>query len=151
MAAGTVLIEATMAMVVLSILGLTMLKMALNVTAPRQWTLKQTLTDAYMSYEKAYAQRIPFDRLTANDSPWPVYPAKSEEQVEIGRLPGGRVLTGTVVRTRWPDPNNFPAHGGTGTRATNPAAMEVWRVQSIIRYEVGDADYVKTRTVIRVQ
>ncbi len=140
-----------MAMVVLSVLGLTMLKMALNITAPRQWTLQQTLTDAYMSYEKAYAQRVPFERLTASGSPWPVYPQKGEEQVEIGRLPGGRLLTGTVVRTRWPDSNNLSAHGGTGTAATNPAGMEVWRVQSIIRYRVGGDDYVKTRTVIRVQ
>jgi len=140
-----------MAMVVLSILGLTMLKMALNITAPRQWTLQQTLTDAYMSYEKAFAQRVPFEVLTDTDSPWPVFPQKSEAQVEVGRLPGGRLLTGTVVRTRFADSNNFSSAGGRGTATTNPAGMQVWRLQSIIRYRIGTRDYVKTRTVIRVQ
>jgi len=150
-AAGTALIEATMTMVVLSVLGLVMFKMALNITTPRQWTLQQTLTDAYMTYEKAYAQRIPFDRLTADDSPWPVYPAKADEDVEIGRLPGGRLLTGKVVRTRFADSNNLPAYGGNGTATSNPGGMQVWKVQSIIRYKIGGLDYVKTRTVIRVQ
>jgi hypothetical protein len=150
-ARGTALIEATMTMVVLSVLGLVMFKMALNITTPRQWTLQQTLTDAYMTYEKAYAQRVPFERLIADDSPWPVFPRKAEEDVEIGRLPGGRPLTGKVVRTRVADSNNLPAYGGNGTAATNPAGMQVWKVQSIIRYKIGSLDYVKTRTVIRVQ
>jgi hypothetical protein len=151
MAAGTVLIEATMTLMALSILGLIMFKMALNITAPRQWTLQQTISDAYMTYEKAYAQRISFEDLTASDSPWPVFPAKGEEQVEIGRLPGGRALTGTVVRTRFADKNNLPTHGGEGTEASNPGGMQVWKVQSIVRYQIGGREYVKTRTVIRVQ
>jgi hypothetical protein len=66
-------------------------------------------------------------------------------------LPGGTPITGTVTRTRYADPNNLSGKGGTGTAVTNPAGMEVWRFQSVIRYNFGGRTYLKTRTVIRAQ
>jgi hypothetical protein len=69
----------------------------------------------------------------------------------MGKLPGGRPITGVVSRTRFADPNNLPAKGGSGTALTNPAAMEVWRFQSVVRYEVGGRSYLKSRTVVRSQ
>jgi hypothetical protein len=128
-----------------------MLKLSLNVLHPRQWALQQTVSDAHMTFERAFAERIPFNDLVLQDSPWPVYPVTRTEVVEIGRLPGGRPITGTVVRTRFANPNNYPIDGGSGTLATNPAAMKVWRVQSILSYEIGHRTYVKSRTVIRAQ
>lgn len=148
---GSVLIETTIAMTMLSILGLALLKLSLNVTAPRQWTLQQTVTDAYMTFEKASAQRQSFDQLTSANSLWPVYPTMATTTVEMGRLPGGRVINGVVTRTRFADPNNLPSKGGTGTSLTNPASMEVWRFQSIIRYQVAGRSYLKSRTVVRSQ
>ena len=115
---GSVLIEATVALVVLSVASLMVLKGTMNILAPRQWTMVQNVSDAYLTYEKAYAQRVPFDTLTAVSSPWPVYPAKSETAVTLGILPGGRTLNANVIRTRIPDANNFPAYGGTGTTST---------------------------------
>lgn len=140
-----------MTMTFLGGLGLILLKLALNITAPRQWTLQQTVTDAYITYEKAYAQRMPFAQLLGEDSPWPEYPEKSEEGVELGKLPGGRPILGTVIRTRFPDANNYPIDGGSGDTASNPAGMKVWKFQSLLVYNVGGQQYVKTRTVIRSQ
>jgi len=148
---GFLLVEATISMSILSLIGIVLLKLSLNVLHPRQWTLQQTVTDAYMTYERAYAERIPFNDLVLNTSPWPVHPASTSETVEIGKLPGGRPIMGRVVRTRFANPNNYPIDGGSGTVSTNPAAMKVWRVQSILTYKIGERDYVKSRTVIRAQ
>jgi hypothetical protein len=123
----------------------------MNTLAPRQWSLVQNISDAYLTFEKAYAERIPFDDLTATGSPWPVYPAKDEETVIIGTLPGGRSLSGKVVRTRRPDNNNLPAYGGVGTEDTNPSEMQSWTLQSLLVYELHDREYVKTRSIVRTQ
>lgn len=146
-----VLLESMLALSILTVVGLVLLKLSLNILGPRQWALQQTLTDAYLTYERAYAERIPFENLTSNDSPWPLFPNKSTVSVEIGRLPGNRPVTGIVTRTRLADPGNYPIDGGTGTLATNPAAMKVWKVQSIITYTIGTRTYAKSRTVLRSQ
>jgi hypothetical protein len=113
--------------------------------------LQQTLTDAYMSYERAVAERIPFESLLENNSPWPAFPVTSTTDVEIGRLPGNRPVMGKVTRTRTADPGNFPIDGGSGTPASNPAAMKVWKVQSVVTYTIGNNSYAKSRTVLRSQ
>ena len=149
---GYALVEATVALSVLAVIGLLMLQISLNILSPRQSVLQQTLTDAFLTYERAYAERVPFATLTAAaDSPWPTYPTVSTTTVEIGRLPGGAVVNGTVTRTRMPDPNNFAADGGAGTPVTNPASLKTWRVQSVLTYQVGGRSYAKSRTVIRSQ
>lgn len=148
---GALLIETAIAMTLLGVIGLGLMKLSLNVTAPRQWTLQQTVTDAYLTYEKAAAQRLPFAEITGSQSLWPVHPQISTTTVELGKLPGGMPIQGSVSRTRFADPNNLPHKGGTGTAVTNPSSMEVWRFQSIIRYEVGGRVYLKSRTVVRSQ
>ena len=141
-----------LALSILTVLSLALLKLSLNVLVPRQWVLQQVVTDAYMTYERSYAERIPFENLLANDSPWPAFPTISTTaNVEIGRLPGGRIIRGTVTRTRVADTGNLAADGGSGTVATNPAAMKVWKAQSIVTYTVGGRTYAKSRTVIRTQ
>jgi hypothetical protein len=148
---GFVLLEAMISLAMLTAIGLILLKLSLNILVPRQWTLKQSVTDAYLTYERAYAERIPFDDLLANNSPWPDYPTVASTTVEVGRLPGGVPITGTVTRTRFADTGNYPINGGTGTVATNPAAMNIWRVQSVLVYQVGNRPYSKARTVLRSQ
>lgn len=149
--AGSVLLEAVAAMVLLSIAGLALLKGSLNTLAPRQWALVQNITDAHLTYEKAYADRIPFSELTAVGSPWPVYPNKATSSVVLGTLPGGTSVSGTIVRTRIPDPINLPVHGGSGTTASNPAEMQVWQVQTLVLYKIGGRNYVKSRISMRSQ
>ncbi len=148
---GMVLLEATLALSLLTVLGLGLLKLSLGVLHPRQWTLQQVLTDAYLTYERAYAQRVPFETITSGTSPWPIHPATTSTQVEVGRLPGGRPLIGTVIRTRMPDPGNYPVDGGTGTVVNNPAAMKIWRLQSVLTYQISGRNYAKSRTVVRSQ
>jgi hypothetical protein len=151
-ARGSALIEVTMALAVLTVLGLLLFKSSINALYPRQWTLEQTLSDAYLTFEKAYAQRIPFSDLTAGNSPWPAQPNSSvPASVVVGRIQGGTPIVATLIRTRIPDPNNLPADGGTGTAATNPSAMKVWKVQSILTYTIGSRNYVKSHTVVRSQ
>ena len=136
---------------ILTVVGLIMLKLSLNVLAPRQWVLRQTLTDAYLTYERAYAERITFADLLASTSPWPAFPTTNTTSVEIGRLPGNIPVLGTLTRTRIPDTNNYPIDGGTGTTTTNPAAIKIWKAQSVLVYTVGSRTYAKSRTVLRSQ
>lgn len=145
------LVEAMLSLSILTIIGLTLLQLSLNILRPRQWALQQAVSDAYLTYERSYAERISFDELLANDSPWPIWPQTSTITVEIGRLPGNRPLTGTVTRTRRPDAANYPIDGGTGTVDDNPAAMKIWEVQSVLSYKVNERTYVKSRTVVRSQ
>ncbi len=145
------LIETMLALSILTVLGIVLLKLSLNILSPRQWVLQQSLTDAYLTYERSYAERIPFENLLAANSPWPAYPTVSTTTVEIGRLPGNRPVTGTLTRTRVADSGNYPIDGGTGTLATNPAAMKIWEVQSVISYTIGSRSYLKSRTVLRSQ
>ena len=144
-----------LALSILTALGLCLLKLSLNVLHPRQWVLQQTVTDAYMTYERAYAERIPFENLLASGSPWPASTAttinKTTASVEIGRLPGGVPIMGTVTRTRLADPGNYPIDGGIGTVSSNPAAMKVWKVQRVLTYKIGNRNYAKSRTVLRSQ
>lgn len=155
---GFVMVEAMIGLSILTVLGMVLLKLALSILHPRQWVVQQTISDAYMTYERAYAERIPFENLVASDSPWPAYPQKSTTTVEIGRLPAvqpdypdGVPIYGTVIRTRVADGGNYPTDGGTGTEVTNPAAMKIWKAQSVVTYKVGNRDYVKSRTVLRSQ
>jgi hypothetical protein len=151
-ARGSALVEVSMALAVLTVLGLLLLKSSINALYPRQWTLEQTLSDAYLTYEKAYAQRIPFSALTDPNSPWPAQPNSSTlTDVAIGQIQGGTPIYANVIRTRIPDTNNLVVDGGVGTTVTNPSAMEVWKVQSILSYEIGSRTYVKSRTVVRSQ
>lgn len=146
-----VLVESMLALSILTLLGLLLLKLSLNILHPRQWVLQQTVTDAYMTYERSYAERIPFENLLAADSPWPHFPTTTTTTVEVGRLPGNRPITGNVTRTRLPDTGNFPLDGGNGTLASNPAAMKIWKAQSVLTYQIGGRTYAKSRTVLRSQ
>lgn len=143
--------EAMLSLSILTVLGLVLMKLSLNLLQPRQWVIQQTLSDAYLTYERAYSERIPFEDLLDEDSPWPAFPETDSEDVTVGRLPGGEAVTGTVTRTRFADSENYPIDGGSGTEDVNPAAMKIWQVQSVLTYSVGSREYVKSRTVIRSQ
>lgn len=147
-----VLVEATASLSLLVVVGLILFTLAMNVITPRQYALQQVLSDSYLTFERAKAERIPFETLVSNsETPWPVFPDVASEDIEIGKLPGGRPVLGKVIRTRYADEANFPADGGSGTEETNPASMKIWKVQSVLRYTISDRTYVKSRTVIRAQ
>ncbi|MGB2090857.1 MAG: hypothetical protein ACPIB0_02335 [Akkermansiaceae bacterium] len=148
---GSTIIELTLALALLTSIGLVVFKSSLDIMAPRQWILHQNMSDAYLTYEEAYAQRISFEQLTSVDSPWPMYPDSITTEVEIGKLPGGSPIMANVIRTRIPDSNNLPDFGGSGTISSNPSEMQTWQVQSHLSYNIGEQEYVKSRTTIRTQ
>jgi hypothetical protein len=152
---GMVLVEATVSLAIITVIGLVLLKLSMNILHPRMSIIQETLADSYMTYERAFAERIPFDELKDPDSEWPQFPDTSTVLVELGRMPGGSPINGTIIRTRFPDENNSPIAGGTAppetTAKTNPAALEIWQVQSVLRYQISGREYAKSRTVIRSQ
>lgn len=146
---GVALIEVTLGLGALLGVSLLLLKASMSATVAQRWTVIQGMTDAYMTRETAIAKRVPFAEIVDLNSRWPVYPSAAVETIEIGRLPGGVPVMATIRRTRFPDPNNFWSADGAGTAETNPAKMEIWKLQSLLSYELSGRDYVKTRTVVR--
>lgn len=143
------IVEVTIGITALVSVSLLLLKASLSATASQRWTVIQGLTDAYMTRETAVSKRAPFSEIVAANSRWPVYPNVATEVVEIGRLPGGKIIAATIHRTRFADENNFWSAQGLGTEDSNPAKMEIWRLQSLLSYNLSGRDYVKTRTVVR--
>lgn len=148
---GSALIEISLSYATLVIVGLLSLKASVNATSGQAWTVKQAMSDAYITRETALASRIPYDTLTGASSPWPSYPSVSSTTVTIGKLPGGHLVSAMLHRTRIPESNNLASAGGTGTATTNPSGTEAWKVQSILSYTVNDRQYVKSRTVLRIR
>lgn len=143
--------EAALTISILGVVALLLMQASMSALSGRYWTMVQNMGDAYLTFESAWAQRITFDELRAGDSPWPVHPTTSSEDVEIGRLPGGTPVTATVVRTRVPHANNLPGAGGTGDDVTNPAGMESWQLQSHLTYSTPQRTYSKSRTTLRTR
>ena len=151
---GSVLVEMTVALTLLTVIGLFLLLGSLDMMQPRKWVIRQNMTDAYLTYEEAYAKRVPFDKFVSSSSDWPKYPQKTTTEVVLGKAPGGRDVKGTIIRTRIPDPNNIPPSTDptyADKLKANPAEMETWKLQSILTFNVGDRKYYKSRTVIRTR
>jgi len=148
---GSALIEISLSYATLVFVAMVGLRASLNATSNQAWTVKQTMSDAFITRETALATRVPFDDLTGPSSLWAVSPGVTTSSVTFGKLPGGQLVTGTLHRTRIPDANNLPAAGGKGTSTTNPSGTEAWKLQSIIAYTVADKQYVKSRTVLRIR
>jgi len=173
LAKASLLIEMTVALTLLVALGFIMIRGTLDLTAPRRWIILQNITDAYMSYEQAYAERISFNVMndtqpvidignpadpsddTPVASPWPLEANSIAQNVVVGTLPGGNVVTGTITRVRVPDTNNLDTAGGSvapaSIEALNPSEVETWRLQSHLTYDIGGVTYLKSRTVVRSQ
>ncbi len=151
---GALLIEVAAGFGAMLIVSLLLLKAALTVTSVQRWTVTQGLTDSYMSREVALGKRLPFEGVGGfmmGGSSFPAFPTVATTAVTVGRLPGGKAITGSLRRTRVPSANNLPASGGTGTAATNPTAAQAWQLQSYLTYKISGRNYVKSRTVLRVR
>jgi hypothetical protein len=141
-------------MTILMFISLFVVRTNLQTIRPRNWTMIQALSDAYMTEHLAHAEAIPFDELVTTpdeEATWPVYPANNSNAVIIGQVPGGREITGRLIQTRQPAPNNLASAGGIGTTTTNLARVEAWLVQSHLTYNVGDRSYVKSRNTVRTR
>lgn len=148
---GSFVLEAALAWTVLLVIAIVMFKAYINVVSAQRWTVMQSMTDAYLTQEVALATRIPYNNLKQSESLWPTFPGISTSTVEIGRLPGGKTISASLARTKRPDQNNLPSAGGIGTDSSNPAGMEAWRLHSYLTYSIGNRDYIKARTMLRVR
>ena len=148
---GSALVEIALSYAALVLVGLITLKATYTASASQAWTVKQSMTDAYITRETALASRFPFDEITTDASLWALSPDTTESSVVIGKMPGGGEVEAKLYRTRIPDPNNLTTAGGTGTSITNPGSTEAWQLQSMLVYNVTDKTYVKTRTVLRIR
>ena len=143
------LVEITVALSLLVFLAMFLLRGNLSALEAGNWTITQNMTDAYMTYEKAYAEQAPFEDFLGTTTDWPTFPDNSSQDVEIGKLPGGQSFTGEVIRTKMPDEKNLVADGGSGDAITNPSGLEIWRLKSVLVYKVNGKNYRKVRTVVR--
>ena len=139
---GSFLIEAIVALALLFAIAMILFSGTIDIITSRNWTIHQNFSDAYLTYEEAYAKRIPFDDLLTSSSPWGI--TNQETNVLIGKTHGGQQVTGTVKRIRTADPSNSDA-------ANNPAAMETYILYSVLTYRIGGNDYAKNRTIIRTR
>jgi hypothetical protein len=153
---GFMLVEAMVSLSLLTALGLTMLKLSLDILTPRQWVIQQTITDAYMTRERALMERIPFSELApelVQNAPaadpaapyWPLMPANVDVLgVNIGSLPQGRAILGNVNRSRLADADN-------NNVVNNPARLQAFTLTSTLSYTIGTRNYTKSRSVYRTQ
>ena len=145
---GVALLEVSMAMGLAVVLALVVMRASLLALSGNQWTIMQTLTDAFLTRETALMVRLPLADMTDPAKPayfWPEYPAfkryGDETAVEIGSVSGGRKVTATLIRFR---EDETPAAGaGTG--------LTVWRLHSVLEYQVGGQQYVKSRSTVRME
>lgn len=141
---GSLLLEAAVAMGAASILALLLMKSTLLSISGNQWASVQSLTDAALTKEAALAQRVPFADLTSATSLWPDAAAgisSTGQSVVIGKMTGGKPLSGTITRFRVSATPNDDAEAG----------LSLWRLYSVLRYKVGQNDYVKSSSTLRVQ
>lgn len=146
---GGFLVEGTIAVFLLVVIAFALLESSLNILRPRSYVMQQNMTDAYMSYEVAVANRVDFDEI-ATGGDWPLYPAHKDTKVTVGTLPGdGGNVTATLIRTRIAPTRT--AHGGHPVLGLDDLGISIWKLQSHLVYTIGGQEYVKSRTVIRSQ
>ncbi|GAA5497455.1 hypothetical protein Rhal01_03651 [Rubritalea halochordaticola] len=145
---GDFLIEGTIALFLLVSLAFLLLQSSLTILRPRSETIAHNMADAYLTFETALANRVDFDTIPV-DGQWPLYPAFSQTQVNLGTMPqSGVIMTGDVRRTRmaydW-------APTGAGAIDFDTLGIQVWKLQSHLVYSVNGTQFVKSRTVVRSQ
>lgn len=137
--------EVSLGMGLASALALILMKASLLALSNNQWTIMQTLTDAYLTRETALSHRVPVADLTGPDSPWPDQvaddPPRSVQTVSLGKTAGGHPVSATLTRFRV---NETPADD-------TDTGIAVWRLHSVLTYMVGDDEYVKSRATLRIQ
>jgi len=95
---GWSLIELTVTLSLLVAIALFGIKTMVSAFMLQNWSIGQSMTDAYAGIETAYAQRYVFANIV-NSGRWGAYPAATTTNgVTIGQTPSGQV-TATVIRT----------------------------------------------------
>jgi hypothetical protein len=112
----------------------------------QNWSIAQSMTDAYAGIETANAQRYVFSDIetggTSGVTRWGVYPlAATATAVQIGQTPTQSV-TASVIRTY----HRYPTTPGT----TDPVTGAVsYLLESYVVYQNGKQTYCKVSKVYR--
>jgi hypothetical protein len=142
---GSLILEASIGLAFASVLTLLLLKGSMVGLSSNQWTVMQTLTDAYLTRETALANRIPLADVVVAGSQWPDpttdTPARNEMTVALGKLAGGIEVSGQLVRFRSNETQTDDATTGT----------TIYRLYSVLSYRVNGKDYFKSRSTLRMQ
>jgi hypothetical protein len=140
-----VLVEVSLGMGLASVVALLLLKASLLAFSNNQWTVMQTLTDAYLTRETALSNRVPMATLTSAESQWPDQavdnPPRAVQTVSLGKTAGGLAVSATLTRFRVNEAANVETDTG----------IAVWRLHSVLTYKIGDQQYVKSRATLRMQ
>jgi hypothetical protein len=133
---GWSLIELTVTLCLLTAIALFGIKTMVSACMLQNWSIGQSMTDAYAGIETAYAQRYVFDDIP-NLGRWGVYPAAvTTNGVTIGQTPS-RQVTATVIRT----------YHKYGPDAVTGAVS--YLLESYIVYQDGQRKYCKVSKVYR--
>lgn len=102
----------------------------------QNWTMAQSMTDAYATIETANAQRWVFSEILTSNR-WPLYPTVATVPVTFGYSPRGAV-NGTVYRTY--------------TSSQDPTTLvQTYTLESFVVYQDGPRQYCKLSKVIRTE
>jgi hypothetical protein len=133
---GWSLIELTVTLALLMAIALFGMKTMGSAFLLQNWSIGQSMTDAYAGTETAYAQRYVFAEIE-NSGRWGVYPAAvTTNGVTIGQTPS-RQVTSTVIRT----------YHKYGPDAVTGAVS--YLLESYIVYQDGQRKYCKVSKVYR--
>ena len=152
---GFLLIELTAAAVVLLIVANFALLSAQSLILTHNWTIIQTMTDAFMTSESARGRRILWSNIPTN------YPMGANNsvstQINVGTTPNGLVVTGTLFRYSQitsiglTGANTLPNPTVNPTTNANVGGITAMTLYSVLNYQIGGRNYVKTIQTIRTQ
>jgi hypothetical protein len=134
--AGVSLVELSISLFLLMAIAIFGLQTMTSAWLTQNWSIVQSMTDAYAGIETAYAQRWTFANIPTSNR-WPVYPASSSTNVTIGKTPKGPV-NATVVRTS--HQNTDPLTGA-----------QSYMLESYVLYQDHLRQYCKVSKVYRTQ
>ena len=142
---GSVILEASIGLAFASVLTLLLLKGSMVSLSSNQWTILQTLTDAYLTKETALANRVPLEDVLVAGSQWPNpttdLPPHNVMTVTLGKMAGGIVVQGQLTRYHTNETQSDDAS----------TSSNVYRLYSVLSYRVNGKDYYKTRSTVRMQ
>jgi hypothetical protein len=145
---GWSLVELTVSLFLLIAISLFGLKTMVSGFLLQNWSIGQSMTDAYAGTETAYAQRYVFSDIetggTGGVARWGIYPiAVTTTAIQIGQTPSQSV-TATVIRTY----HRYP----TTPNTTDPVTGAVsYLLESYVVYQSGQNKYCKISKVYRDQ
>jgi hypothetical protein len=139
---GWSLIELTITLFLLMAIALFGMKTMVAGLNLQNWSIAQSMTDAYAGIETAYAQRYVFSDIATGGASgvprWGVYPlAVTTTAVQIGKTPS-QFVTANVIRTYQPS-----------TDAVTNAVS--YLLETYVVYQNGQQTYCKVSKVYRTE